>query len=107
MSTGVGIDVEIMETDERCGEGRAEGLPVLLTVLWFEGRMSRLEEELGTGGGGICCEDARRGWGDGGTELRSGIVKLGVAVGLYFLSMLRCSRNLLPGEKRRCQTTDW
>lgn len=70
------LDDEIMVADEICGEGREGGLPVLLTVLWFEGRMSRVEEELGIGGGGICSKDARRGWGDGGTELRSGIVKL-------------------------------
>jgi len=55
----------------------------LLTTAWFEGR-TLIDEELAearTGGGGICCEGSRRGpvglatrpWGDGGTELRSGM----------------------------------
>ena len=48
-----------------------------LTALWFEGRMFS-EGEPGTGGGGICWVDERRDevarkWGDGGTELRSGM----------------------------------
>ena len=61
------------------GDGREGRLdePETLTVLWFEGRMFN-EGEPGVGGGGICCEDARREEaarkrGDGGTELRSGM----------------------------------
>ena len=61
------------------GDG-SDGFPALLTTFWFDGRMSR-EEVAGTGGGGICWEDTRRGWGEGGTELRSGmtLVELPVA----------------------------
>ena len=70
----------------KCGDGRDDELPALLTMLWFDGRMlteAELDEE-GTGGGPICWAAARRStdaraWGDGGTELRSGIllVRLG------------------------------
>ena len=58
-----------------CGEGREDEEPAWLTMLWFEGRIFS-DGELGTGGGGICCDDARRAkiWGDGGTVLRSGMV---------------------------------
>lgn len=61
------------------GAGRDEGYPPWPTAFWFDGRTLR-DGELGTGGGGICCDDALREadgriWGDGGTELRSGIVK--------------------------------
>jgi len=70
----------------KCGDGRDEEAPTLLTALWFEGRMLR-DGDVGTGGGGICCEDARRGavartWGDGGTELRSGMAHASDSFGL-------------------------
>lgn len=64
------------------GDGR-EGLAGcgLLTVFWFDGRMLREEESeacAGSGGGGMWCEEERRGavggCGEAGTELRSGIV---------------------------------
>lgn len=55
-----------------CGDG-STGVDVLFglcTAVWFDGRIS----ELGAGGGGICCDARReRKWGEGGTELRSGI----------------------------------
>lgn len=61
------------------GEGKLDEREAL-TALWFEGRMLS-EGEPGVGGGGICCEDALRDEvarkrGDGGTELRSGMVRL-------------------------------
>ena len=58
-----------------CGEGREDEGPAWLTMLWFEGRIFS-DGELGTGGGGICCDDARRArtWGDAGTVLRSGML---------------------------------
>ena len=39
--------------------------------------------ELGTGGGGICWDDDRRArtWGEGGTELRSGMVRAETVAG--------------------------
>lgn len=66
------------------GEGKLDEREAL-TALWLEGRMFS-EGEPGVGGGGICCEDARRDdvarkRGDGGTELRSGMVKQWPVVG--------------------------
>lgn len=65
--------------------GDAIGAPILLTALWFEGKM--LSAERGRGGGAICWdalleggndairgEGVARGRGDGGTELRSGAI---------------------------------
>jgi len=55
------------------GDGNAIELVGLLTSSWFEGRMFSDGET-----GAICCCDVwrevvARKWGDGGTELRSGI----------------------------------
>jgi hypothetical protein len=57
------------------GDGRGDiWLPA--TAGWLEGRMFKDGEDgtRGAGGGGIGFVDVRRAWwGDGGTELRSGI----------------------------------
>lgn len=56
-----------------CGDGSI-GVDVLFglcMVVWFDGRIS----ELGVGSGGICCDVwCERKWGEGGMELRLGIV---------------------------------
>jgi hypothetical protein len=65
--------------------GDAMAAPALLTAPWFEGKT--FSAESGTGGGAICCdalleggkevirgEEAARGRGEGGTELRSGAI---------------------------------
>lgn len=70
MSLIGGLGNELVEG--RCGDGSADEVAAL-TAVWFEGRM------LSEGELGIWCEDWRRDedavmCGDGGTELRSGMV---------------------------------
>jgi hypothetical protein len=73
--------------------GDAKGGEVWLTTAWFEGRMLKDSEVGGRAGGGICWEvrleavldvrrgdDAGGGRGDAGTELRSGILNVGMRV---------------------------
>ena len=60
----------------RGGEGRLVD-EAAFTAFWLEGRMLS-EGDVGIGGGGIwfddCLRDVARECGDGGTELRSGIL---------------------------------